>query len=281
MSNNEIEKFEQQFQQEEMEIMVLMKHSCRGASVNGQWLNPAVTFVASIDNASGQLCRKEGRIEWIIKKDPDRKGWGYDFEQYGIYRLLVRKCIPQELSSYQSEIVNNRYMLVKILEEDVQNHKLMELRDYLKTPVTIDSDFGTFILQREYSWFTCDMDWCGKEVSVTLESDEDSEETAKVAMETFLSIAKDKGDFDKKSKEYAADELLDLANDWLEDDDSEDKPDEITRELFIDSIELSELCVNSDGSITLYYSDGNLFWGHVIMIYREADGTYSDANIAG
>ena len=30
MSNNEIEKFEQQFQQEEMEIMVLMKHSCWG-----------------------------------------------------------------------------------------------------------------------------------------------------------------------------------------------------------------------------------------------------------
>lgn len=281
MSYNEIEKFEQQFQQEEMEITVLMKDSCHGASVNGDWLIPSVTYVASIDNATGELSRKEGRIQWIIKKQPDNKGWGYDFTQYGIYRLLVRKSIPKELSGNQSEILNNRYMLLKILEEDVHNDKLLELKEYLKRPVTIDSQFGTFTLQRLYSWFACDMDWCGKKVSVTLEADEDCEETAKVAMETFLRIAKDKVEFDKKSKEYAADQLLELANDWLEDDDSEDKPNEITRELFIDSIEISEICVNSDGSITLYYLDGDLFWGHAIEICIEEDGTYTDANIAG
>ena len=63
-------------------------------------------------------------------------------------------------------------------------------------------------------------------MSVTLESDEDCEETANKAMSTFQQIVKDKAGFDKKNREFAAEQLLELANDWLEDDDSEDKPDE-------------------------------------------------------
>ena len=172
-------------------------------------------------------------------------------------------------------------MLIKILEEDVKNDKLQEIKEYLQKPVIIESQFGTFELDREFSWFSCVMDWCGNEVSVTLESDEDCEETANKAMSTFQQIVKDKAGFDKKNREFAAEQLIELANDWLEDDDSEDKPDEITKEMFMDRMELDDICVNSDGSITLYYDDGDMFWGHAIEVDVEADGTYSDANIAG
>lgn len=51
--------------------------------------------------------------------------------------------------------------------------------------------------------------------------------------------------------------------------------------MFIDSIEISEMTVSPDGSITLYYDDGDMFWGHAIEISVEPDGTVSDANIAG
>lgn len=281
MSCNEIIKFEQEFEKEEMEITVLVEDACCGACVRGEWLTPSVTFVASIDNTTAEPSRKKGRIEWIISKEASKEGWGYEFIQYGIYRLLVRKCVPMELGEHQSEIMNNRYMLIKILEEDVYNDKLQEIKDYLQKPVTIQSEFGTFILEREYSWFSCEMDWCGNKVSVTLESDNDCEETVKEAMSTFQQIAKDKAGFDKKNKEYAADKLLESANEWLADDDSEDKPDEITREMFTEKMEITNICVNSDGSITMYYSDGDMFWGHAIEIDVEADGTYSDAYIAG
>ncbi|WP_363251990.1 DUF2262 domain-containing protein [Ruminococcus sp.] len=33
--------------------------------------------------------------------------------------------------------------------------------------------------------------------------------------------------------------------------------------------------------MTLYYNDGDMFWGHSIEISVDADGTVSDANIAG
>ncbi|MGN0395813.1 MAG: DUF2262 domain-containing protein [Coprococcus sp.] len=280
MSKKEVENFEQQFEKEEMELTVLMKSGCNGACVSGEWLIPSVNFVASIDQANN-LSKKEGRLEWIIPKQTDREGFGYDFVQYGIYHILVRKCIPKELNQYQSEVMNNRYRLIKILAKDVQNDRLLELKEYLQRPVTIETEFGNFVLEREYDIFSSVIDWCGNEVNVTLEQDDDREETANSALDSFLAIAKNMREFDKRNREYAADKMLSSANDWLAEDDSPDKPDEITREMFIERMELSEMCVNSDGSITWYYLDGDMFWGHAIVIDMEEDGTYSDAYIAG
>lgn len=75
--------------------------------------------------------------------------------------------------------------------------------------------------------------------------------------------------------------LLDLANDWLEDNEDEDKPDKITKEMFIDNIKMSELCISPDGSITLFYDDGDMFWGHTIQIIIDENGNYESADIAG
>ena len=41
------------------------------------------------------------------------------------------------------------------------------------------------------------------------------------------------------------------------------------------------MTVSPHGYITLYYNDGDMFWGHAIEITVEEDGTVSDANIAG
>lgn len=45
-------------------------------------------------------------------------------------------------------------------------------------------------------------------------------------------------------------------------DKNEENPEEITKEIFMTRMEMSEIAVNSDGSITLYYNDGDMFWGH-------------------
>ena len=41
------------------------------------------------------------------------------------------------------------------------------------------------------------------------------------------------------------------------------------------------MTVSPDGSMSLFYSDGDMFWGQVINITIEEDGTYSEADIAG
>lgn len=49
----------------------------------------------------------------------------------------------------------------------------------------------------------------------------------------------------------------------------------------IESISINEMTVSPEGFVTLYYDDGDMFWGHSIEIDVEADGTVSDADIAG
>ena len=66
-------------------------------------------------------------------------------------------------------------------------------------------------------------------------------------------------------KMYAAKELVELANEWLQDDD-EAEIDEITKEMFINSITLSSLSVYSEGDFEIFFSDGDIFWGHSIIV---------------
>ena len=274
-----LKDFESGFVTEETEITVLLKDSSNGAAVLGDWLRPSVNFLASIDNDTGEMIKEEGRLEWMIKKDPDRKGWGYDFEQYGIYRLLVRKCIPRKLESFESATLNNCYMIVKVLEENVQNDKLLEYKEYLSKPVEIDTPYGKFVLDRSMSWFEGEIEVGGSEFTAFLETDEDNGETAELALKVFLKTAENFEDFDRKNKEFAADNLLDLAHEWQESDEGENEP--LTREQFIEAIGVSEWTVTPYGNMTLYYYDGDIFWGHAIEINIDEDGTIEDADIAG
>ena len=276
------ESFEKEFYEEEIELLVLMKEKCVGAAVcDKKWLRPSVNFLASVNCRTGELMKNEGILTWLIKNEENRKNFGYDFKQYGIYKVLVRKNIPVELRKYQSEIWNNRFMLVKLIESDVSNKDLQELKEYYLKPVTIESDMGIFNLNRQYSCFECEVDWNGADVSVFLETDEDCDETALTAMAAFLRCAKDKNGFDQRNREFAAQKLLTLANEWMENDEIEEKSDEITKEMFIDKIEMSEITVNSDGSITLFYYDGDMFWGHSIEIDIDENGNYDNAHIVG
>ena len=274
-----LKDFESGFVTEETEITVLLKDSSNGAAVLGDWLRPSVNFLASIDNDTGEMIKEEGRLEWLIKKDPDRKGWGYDFEQYGIYRLLVRKCIPRKLESFESATLNNCYMIVKVLEENVQNDKLLEYKEYLSKPVEIDTPYGKFVLDRSMSWFEGEIEVGGSEFTAFLETDEDNGETAERALKIFLKTAENFEDFDRKNKEFAADNLLDLAHEWQESDEGENEP--LTREQFIEAIGVSEWTVTPYGNMTLYYYDGDIFWGHAIEINIDEDGNIEDADIAG
>lgn len=275
-------KFENEYEKNEQVITVLLKDKCTGAVViEKNYIKPSVTFVAAIYGDTNDVIKEEGRIEWLLKEEPGRKGFGYDFKQYGIYKLLVRKCIKKELSPLQMPVMNNRYMLVQIIEENVDDKQLEAIKEYLSRPVIIESEFGCFELDRAMSIFEAEVCLGNSDVTVFLEPDEDDGDTANNALAHYISIAKNFEDFDRKYKDAASDFLLELANEWLADDDSEDKPKEITKQMFIDAIEISEITLAPDGSMTLYYYDGDMFWGHIIEMYIETDGSCSDAHIAG
>ncbi len=265
--------FEKGFETEEYEMLILVQSSCKGAANIEDMLKPSVDFFASIDLRTGQVFHEKGRLEWLIKNDNKRIGWGYEFEQLGIYRVTVRKCIPQDQTPY----MNNRYMLINVLEENASNKKLEALKAYYAKPVSIENELGSFALDRDFSWFEGIVNWNGVEANVYLETDEEDGDTAKQAMKVLKRVVDNN---DTKYREYAAEELTELANDWMEASDEIDT-EEITKEIFMQRMEMSEIMVSSNGSLSLFYNDDDMFWGHVIEIKVDSSGKIISAYIAG
>jgi hypothetical protein len=82
-----------------------------------------------------------------------------------------------------------------------------------------------------------------------------------------------------EAKSQAAAHLLPLKNErWTEEDGSL-----VTAEQFIERMQLEHLDFRptSEGRIDFTFSDGDLFFGHAIQLSILADGTYTEARIAG
>lgn len=272
--------FEKEFETEEYEMLILVQSSCKGAAIIKDMLKPSVDFLASIDLRTGQFFHEKGRVEWLIKNDNRRKGWGYEFEQFGIYRVAVRKCIPQKLQPYQVQYINNRYMLISVLGENASNEKLEALKEYYTKPISMENELGSFVLDREFSWFEGIVNWNGTEANVYLETDEEDGDTAEQAMKVLKKVVDNIVDNDTKYREFAAQELTELANEWMDESDEIDA-EEITKEIFAKRMEISEITVSPDGSLSLFYNDDDMFLGHAIEIEIEPNGEIISANIAG
>ena len=75
-------------------------------------------------------------------------------------------------------------------------------------------------------------------------------------------------DFEQRISAYISEHLLELANDWLDNDDQ----DPITADVFAKRITMGELAFRNDGTIEVYYDDDDIFWGHCIIANIDADG---------
>lgn len=96
------------------------------------------------------------------------------------------------------------------------------------------------------------------------------------------SLVKDQALNDALWRAHAAKHLLDNAIEWQEDDEDSAYPDGLQESDFIKAISLSELSINEDGSFIAYYNDGDLFYGHVIIVEGKIkDMILEDAYIAG
>ena len=77
-------------------------------------------------------------------------------------------------------------------------------------------------------------------------------------------------------KQYCANELLSLKNEsWLSDGE-----DSVSEEEFVKKLQWQEMEASLDG-ITLYFSDGDLFWGHDIEVEIDKNGNLISADIVG
>ena len=88
---------------------------------------------------------------------------------------------------------------------------------------------------------------------------------------TLEKVFKDKKDWDKKLKTYAAEHLTDLATELRKNSKSLFKFLKVWKWYFIGKMKLVSLAVETDGEIVATFDDRKLFLGHKIIVRANVD----------
>ncbi|RRD69345.1 DUF2262 domain-containing protein [Tannerella forsythia] len=259
------EKFYSKFLEEEKEILVLIETSTSGAAkYDDMWVpsNRPLAFIELVDNS---LHSKSIRLEWIVED----KDWKYYFKPQTAYRIKVRPQKPEGKSRYK-----HLFMLVEVLEEDVRDERFDKILKEYNTEVIFEDENFYFELNREYECFEGAIQYQDEDIDLTVET-QGLDELQEI-LNTYKTATKDFEAWLSGIKKFAAKELVELANDWQE----EDTP-EISEKDFYDRVELSCIVLELDNEFMVYLHDDDMFFGHIICVYGNLDGTFDSANIEG
>lgn len=173
-----------------------------------------------------------------------------------VFQIMVR---PSE---------DGKQFLMTELPQPQIDPEMKAILEEQKKPVSIwVPELGTFTLNRLVNWFEAEVEWLGQPARLDIDREEDWDacvEQAKALM------AGQKG-WDEKVRAFAADQLLEQANDWAQDAAEGEEPEEITREQFMERLELDAVQISAGGRFEFWFNDGDLFWGHAIHVTGSLD----------
>ena len=266
--NNIVEKIEK-----EKEIIVLINSkgtfASKITSENESSLVANVELIAYIDCMTNELIKSNSKVEWPITTEDINKNFIYNIEKYHIYHLKVKELDP------------NNFLLVDVLERDLENQLLKETLKECEQKAAIiigEPDLGKFTLDKNLKAFISQMDWLNpkKQINVSLNIDENSRLKAleKVGgfFNTLEKLVANKKEWDKKLKIYAAENLIDLANELRKNLKGMFKFIKTWKWRFIGKIELINLDINPNGEFIATFDDKKLFVGHKIIINGNING---------
>ncbi|WP_160676315.1 DUF2262 domain-containing protein [Clostridium sp. C8-1-8] len=266
--NSEIKRFEDRFEDEVMDIVAITGPSGVGAGKAGG----AVLWEASINiiawrdlEASKQVNDEEVRLCWLV-----------DDEELTKSRDIIR---PNSIVSLKVRRGKSSMMLIGVASQSTKDEELEKILEESMKPVFYNDELlGQFELNKSVKIFEKEIQWAGEEGSLSFDLDE--EDNMEASLETARVLFKDQKNWDNKIRSYAAEKLLDLANEWLQDND-EAKIDEITEEMFVNFMELESITVYPEGKFDMFFFDGDMFWGHCIIVTGNINGEFDSAEIAG
>lgn len=266
---SERSRFESRFVENVFEVSAVtgaLGVSAGRAGGNSLW-TASIPLIAWRNSSPNEpIIRKELQLEWLV----DDKEWEQSrdiLKHNTVVRLQVRKG-------------ENSFMLVQILETNYKDDELeMVLQEEVQPVFYSDAVLGQFELDKRVKIFDKKVSWAGEEGNLSFDWDED-DNIMKSALKTAYVLFEKQDEWDEKIKMYAAEELVELANDWLQ-DDNELEIDEITKDIFISLLKLETISVNPDGDFDIYFFDGDMFWGHCIIVSGNINGDFVSAEIAG
>lgn len=277
IDKNDFKEFESGFLEDPTELIFLTVESVSGAAqVSDNSLRPCLEFVASYNPKTGDYSKGKGRLEWLIENTPERKGWGYNFKKFNIYHIRCRKNKPVDIGSNMRATLNNCYMVIDVIDDNMTDSRLEKLKAIYLKPVYIEDDnIGKFTLNRELSAFLGTVDWCGNECSALLHTDRYDGKTAKKSLGRLQSIWGYINVFDLKVREYIVEKITDIANEWAD-------SSSINKEQLLSYLSANELSVESNGDLTIYYvADKDIFTDHAIEVVIDKNDKIKRADLAG
>lgn len=269
---NPVITYLREFEASVEEMTVLLKQVSKRGMKKGDILFPRTSFMAYIDNESGEVVQEMGQLNWVI---PHFSGdYIFPFEDYDICRVLVRRCKPDVLN-LAGQPYKNRYHVVELLKKNVREPRLEAIREKFLTPFAIEDPAGTFHLDREDNKFRGQIDWLGSPEKTLLDKDPDRD-TAEKALQTLHLFLEDAEKWDRTLRDYAARQLTTHANNWRQ----ENVP-KITEEAFAKRLGFQRFWIHNDGSFEAEYKDDDMFYGHLVVIYGGPNGELNKATIEG
>lgn len=251
--------FMSQYEDTETELIVLNKKKVMGWGHFWQFCRFGLTGLGWINPATDAFEQKIIHLTCLDKENGDKLR--YPFKELTPYRFRVKKAREKD----------NAYLITKILGP-VNDARFDAFIEEYRKPVVIDTPWSTFTLNRDYDWFEGEVSGFSGPASVLLNTEEDNLDVS-VSLERLAGIMKDPAGYEKRVKEYIADEMYDNLEDWY------DEP--ITREEFMERITSPGLCFDQDGSLSFSYESGELFCYHAIIVSIEPDDSFSSADLAG
>lgn len=252
-------EFASTYNSEEVDRYLLIEDGASGWVNVFAYRRASVRYLAVASGTSDQPYTCTGRMMWMEKARGE--SLATKFDKLAVYQVRVREGRDDP----------SALMLVKVLRK-LRDPRFDAIREEFLKPVELTSPLGTFVLDRHYDWFEGSIDYLDESCSVILQV-EDGSTDASAAMSRLQELCADLPAVDRAAREYAAHELLENAVDWCE--------EELSSEQFMSRMTSPSLTVNTDGSVDFMFEDGGMFWGHVILVCMEPDGTFSCADIEG
>lgn len=183
-----------------------------------------------------------------------------------VFQIMVR---PSE---------DGKQFLMTELPQPEIDPEMKAILEEQKKPVSIwVPELGTFTLNRLVNWFEAEVEWLGQPARLDIDREEDWD----ACVEQAKALMADQKGWDEKVRSFAADQLLEQANDWARDAAEGEEPEEITREQFMERLELDAVQISAGGRFEFWFNDGDLFWGHAIHVTGALDKGPESAQMEG
>lgn len=249
---------------QESDIVGLVDASGAGGVKHGdiqQWY--LVLHLAAWKDRAGVFHKEMLRVEMPVLKD-ELSRYSKDIAPYDIIHLKgrVTEHPAGKMQSLATCIVTKNYDDLELREYAVELQKPVVKKDPL---------LGEFTLNRSIDLYCGPGEWQGKKIKLYLSEYDDE------LLDTARALWKNQQEWNKRIQDYAVDRLLKLKNEnWLDDEEQE-----VSTENFKKRMTIETVSIKPGGNFEFCYDDGDLFWGHAIVVTGSLADGLRDADIYG